>query len=256
MTSYEMILEFNKSYGVQTNTEKQLDLFVTNPKLVAYRLSLILEEGQELQEAVKYKNFIEIIDALTDIEYVVLGAYTAFGVNADDVYDLEKQLDLNDEYSVQLTHQVQSNIFETNPTLLNDLVTLMGTNIKNLESAIENKDFEQTIDSLNNIRYVTLCFYVAIGIDADEAFDIVHRSNMSKLCRSEDEAKDTVEWYKKNETRYDTPASRLSDCGNYWVVFNESTKKILKNINYTPANFDSILNSSDLSNSRNVLTTA
>ena len=27
----------------------------------------------------------------------------------------------------------------------------------------------------------------------------------------------------------------------HWVVFNESTSKILKSINYTPANFKSIL---------------
>ena len=34
--------------------------------------------------------------------------------------------------------------------------------------------------------------------DLDKAFDIVHKSNMSKLCVSEKEAQETVNWYKQN----------------------------------------------------------
>ena len=63
---------------------------------------------------------------------------------------------------------------------------------------------------------------------------------MSKLCKNEKEAIETVEWYVK-EGRYDSPAYRLSDDGKYYVVYNKNTMKILKSINYTPVNFDSIL---------------
>lgn len=158
MSNFKKILEFNKAFGVSSFDKSQFDLFDKDPKLVQYRLSLILEEVNELKDAIDQKNFVECIDALTDIMYVTLGAFTAFGV------------------------------------------------------------------------------------DADAAFDLVHKSNMSKLCISEEEAKKTVEWYKQNEShRYDSPNYRRSDDGIHWVVYNESTKKILKNINYSPVKFDSIL---------------
>lgn len=155
-TDYQMVLDFNTSFGVPVNKTPQLDIFDKDPKLLALRLSLIDEEVKELHEAYEKKDFTESIDALTDIMYVALGAFTAFGINGD------------------------------------------------------------------------------------EAFNIVHKSNMSKLCSSEDEAKQTVEWYKKNEKRYDSPTYRKSACDKYWVIYNQSTGKVLKSINYTPANFDTL----------------
>ena len=76
--------------------------------------------------------------------------------------------------------------------------------------------------------------------DADKAFELVHKSNMTKLCVSEQEAKDTVKSYESDD-RYDSPAYRLSDDGKHYVVYNKSTSKILKSINYNPVKFDSIL---------------
>ena len=50
---------------------------------------------------------------------------------------------------------------------------------------------------------------------------------MSKLCKNEDEAKQTVEWYKQQyvleKQPYDSPNYRKSPDGKYWVVYNEST---------------------------------
>ena len=157
-TNFEKVVEFNQSFGVPVFTSPQTNVVVDNPSLTKLRLDLILEETQELQDAIKANDFTEMVDALSDILYVVYGAGASFGV------------------------------------------------------------------------------------DLDKAFDIVHRSNMSKLCVSEEEAKQTVIWYNENMLdTYDTPAYRKSDDGKYWVVFNESTGKILKSINYTPANFTSIL---------------
>jgi hypothetical protein len=80
----------------------------------------------------------------------------------------------------------------------------------------------------------------AFGVHADIAFELVHKSNMSKLCKTEEEAIETVESYKK-DSRYDSPAYRLSDDGKHYVVYNQSTSKILKSINYSPVSFDSLL---------------
>ena len=45
----------------------------------------------------------------------------------------------------------------------------------------------------------------------------------------------------KNESRYDSPSYRKSYDDKNWVIFNRSTGKILKSINYNPAKFDSML---------------
>ena len=57
---------------------------------------------------------------------------------------------------------------------------------------------------------------------------------MSKLCTSKKKQEKTVEWYKQNEKRYDSPNYRLSD--NKILIYNRSTGKILKSINYTQLN--------------------
>ena len=82
-------------------------------------------------------------------------------------------------------------------------------------------------------------FGIIIGVDLDISFDIVHNSNMTKICRNKEEAQETVDWYIKNDRRYNSPSYKENKYG--YVIFNEDTGKILKSINYTPANFDSIL---------------
>ena len=105
-----------------------------------------------------------------------------------------------------------------------------------LEQAVKEKDYVETVDALGDILYVVYGMGSSIGINLDDAFSIIHDSNMSKLCKNEKEAQETVEWYTKeyeNERLpYDSPAYRKSVCGNYWVVYNASTGKILKSINY------------------------
>ena len=101
--------------------------------------------------------------------------------------------------------------------------------------------FVETIDALADILYVVYGAGASFGIDLDKAFDIVHKSNMSKLCISEKEAIETVEWYKKNSTVYDSPSYRKSEDNKFWVIYNKSTGKVLKSIKYTPANFEEML---------------
>ncbi len=56
-------------------------------KIVKLRVDLIKEEFNELQEAIKNKDLVEVADALTDILYVTYGAGHAFGINLDDCFD-------------------------------------------------------------------------------------------------------------------------------------------------------------------------
>ena len=65
---------------------------------------------------------------------------------------------------------------------------------------------------------------------------------MSKLCKDEEEAKDTVAKYEKEfkegNSKYDTPYYYHNEEQDYWIVKNRSTGKVLKSINYTAVKLD------------------
>jgi len=56
-------------------------------KINKLRLDLIREELNELTEAMKNKDLLEVADALTDILYVTYGAGHAFGLNLDKCFE-------------------------------------------------------------------------------------------------------------------------------------------------------------------------
>ncbi len=126
------------------------------------------------------------------------------------------------------------------PTKVSDNVldfrmSLVAEETKELAEAVKNHDYVEMVDALADIIYVVDGFAHTIGVDIDEAFRLVHVSNMTKFCVSEDEAKETVKWYKENDSRYDSPTYRLTKDG-HWVVYNKSTNKVLKSIHYHPVN--------------------
>ena len=53
----------------------------------------------------------------------------------------------------------------------------------------------------NKINYKIYSLGVLLRINLDISFDIVHRSNMSKVCKDKETAILTVENYKNNDTR-------------------------------------------------------
>lgn len=114
--------------------------------------------------------------------------------------------------------------------------------IKQLEKYIEEYDYSSTYTQmLIMLSLADLLINVyqtgSLTFDFHEAFDIVHSSNMSKICSSEEEARETVESYKlrfeAGDVPYDSPYyERIT--ADKWMVRNRSTQKVLKNINYMP----------------------
>lgn len=153
-----------------------------------------------------------------------------------ELTNFEKVVDFNEKFGVTVTKSPEPNIFDKNKKLVELRMSLIREEMKELEEAVRTKDYIETADALSDILYVVYGMGASIGIDLDKTFDLVHRSNMSKLCATETEAQQTVDWYIKNEPRYDTPSYRLSDDGKYYIVYNKSTGKILKSINYKPVN--------------------
>ena len=83
MSNFNKVKTFMDTYGQDVKEKAE---FPEN-KIVQLRIDLIEEELNELKEAIKNKDIVEVADALTDILYVTYGAGHSFGVNLDQCFD-------------------------------------------------------------------------------------------------------------------------------------------------------------------------
>lgn len=118
-------------------------------------------------------------------------------------------------------------------------VALIAEELKELEAAIAQKDIVEIADALADIQYVLSGAILEFGLGNkfSALFEEVQRSNMSKACVSEDEAKATVELYRKK----DGTECYYKEEGGKWLVYRTSDNKTIKSINYSPANLQGIL---------------
>jgi predicted HAD superfamily Cof-like phosphohydrolase len=118
-------------------------------------------------------------------------------------------------------------------------VALIAEELKELEVAILEKDIVEIADALSDIQYVLSGAILEFGLGEkfSSLFEEVQRSNMSKACVSEDEAKATVEFYKKKDG---TECYYKEEAGK-WLVYRTSDNKTIKSINYSPADLQGIL---------------
>jgi predicted HAD superfamily Cof-like phosphohydrolase len=158
--------------------------------------------------------------------------------------NFQKVKDFNTQFGVKLHSKYQPDIFDSEPNNVEFAMKLIREEVKELEESVKNKDYVETADALADILYVVYGMGCRIGLDMDHIFDIVHENNMSKLCSTEEEAQASVEYYKQNKDKlgYDSPNYRLAEDGKHYVVYNESTKKVLKSINWCPVDLTFVKN--------------
>ena len=83
MSNFKKVKHFMETFGQEV---KKKPSFSTD-KINKLRYDLIKEELDELNEAIKNKDLLEVADALTDILYVTYGAGHAFGIDLDKCFD-------------------------------------------------------------------------------------------------------------------------------------------------------------------------
>ncbi len=83
MSNFNKVGTFMKTFGQEVKTKPAF----SSDKINKLRIDLIKEELDELQEAMKNNDLLEVADALTDILYVTYGAGHAFGINLDKCFD-------------------------------------------------------------------------------------------------------------------------------------------------------------------------
>ena len=83
MSNFSKVGIFMKTFGQDVKNKASF----STDKINKLRIDLIKEELDELTEAMKNKDLLEVADALTDILYVTYGAGHAFGIDLDKCFD-------------------------------------------------------------------------------------------------------------------------------------------------------------------------
>jgi len=99
------------------------------------------------------------------------------------------------------------------------------------KEACENGDIVEILDALCDITYVSLGNGAMLhGLKGKiwNAYQEVQASNMSKACKTEEEAIETA----KSEAARVGEDTHYEQVGEYWVVYRSRDRKVLKSINY------------------------
>jgi predicted HAD superfamily Cof-like phosphohydrolase len=117
---------------------------------------------------------------------------------------------------------------------------LLAEELEELKEAIEQKDLVGIADALCDLQYVLSGAVLEFGLGEKfvQLFDEVQRSNMSKACSTREEAEATVKAYHDK----DGTEAEIVESGDKFLVYRISDNKVLKSVNYSPADLENILN--------------
>ncbi len=118
-------------------------------------------------------------------------------------------------------------------------IELLQEELNELKQAIEDNNIVEVADALCDLQYVLSGAVLEFGLGEKfvELFNEVQRSNMSKACATQQEADETIAFYKeKGQDAF----SEIS--GDKINVHRISDNKVLKNKYYSPADLETILN--------------
>jgi predicted HAD superfamily Cof-like phosphohydrolase len=118
-------------------------------------------------------------------------------------------------------------------------IALLAEELKELQQAVDDNNLIEVADALCDLQYVLAGAILEFGLGEKfkELFDEVHRSNMSKACKTVEEAELTMKHY-KNTANTD---SYYKEIDGLFLVYRKGDDKTLKSINYSPAGIGEIL---------------
>jgi len=103
--------------------------------------------------------------------------------------------------------------------------------LEEYKHACETGNIVEVLDALCDITYVATGNGVMLHGLKDkfqDAYAEVQASNMSKACRTEEEAIETV----KVRSEQQGEPCHYEKVGDYWIVYRSRDRKVMKNINY------------------------
>lgn len=117
-------------------------------------------------------------------------------------------------------------------------VALLAEELKELEEAIAERDITGVADALCDLQYVLSGAVLEFGLGDKFAalFDEVQRSNMSKACKTREEAEETVAHYRQKGVD-----CYYEEADGHYLVYRTEDGKTLKSVHYSPADLSAIL---------------
>lgn len=160
-------------------------------------------------------------------EDIIMGALNCL----PEMSSVEQVRNLNEAFNV-LAHD--------EPTLLPEKdwwasYSLIKEELKEYAVSAESKDLETIPDDLGDIQFVLDGKFVKHGFwpYKEQITNAVYVSNMSKLCKTQQEVAETQEFYAKQGVNTYVEESPLGG----WVIKRESDGKFLKNVNWKLPDF-------------------
>jgi predicted HAD superfamily Cof-like phosphohydrolase len=118
-------------------------------------------------------------------------------------------------------------------------VALLAEELKELQQAIDDNDLVEVADALCDLQYVLAGAVLEFGLGEKfkSLFDEVHRSNMSKACKTIEEAEQTIAHYRAKEN----VEAHYKEIDSLYLVYRTSDNKTLKSVAYSPATLAVVL---------------
>ncbi|AUS02612.1 phosphoribosyl-ATP pyrophosphohydrolase-like protein [Vibrio phage 2.275.O._10N.286.54.E11] len=220
---FEDVKEFMNTFGQDVLTTPTLP----SPKVGLLRYNLIEEEADELAEAMLDDDIVETADALADLLYVIYGAYAAMGLTPGTIPTNNGPWDDNTIVMPNITESIKINV-----SLQEDLHRLMN--------GYKTGEMGKIADSLDGLLTNVYRFSFECGIDIYKCFDEVHDSNMSKACKTANEATNSIQM-RLNEGKNDYQGAYIENVGEYYIIKRLADGKTLKGNYYFEPNLKSIL---------------
>ncbi len=118
-------------------------------------------------------------------------------------------------------------------------IDLIAEELKELQEAVDDGNMVEIADALCDLQYVLAGAVLEFGLanQFKTLFDEVHRSNMSKACKTIEEAEETIQFYKTNNN----VDAYYKEIDSLFLVYREGDHKTLKSVNYSPADLKGLL---------------
>ena len=233
--------------------EKYLNILLKEAKYSLNNANVIIEDRLEIDVKKDRELFDTIIEQSLGLGKI-LGYFTRINEepNGSFSYELTSTGLIQKGYIINANYtEMVSNFHKTfNAPILDtpkipsqkrcDLrVSLLQEELDELKDAINNNDLVEILDAITDLEYILHGTILEFGLQNifNIAFDEVQRSNMSKACNNEEEAKATLEHYfEKDGTK-----GYYKENNGKWIVYREGDDKVLKSVNYSPASLKTIL---------------
>ena len=147
---------------------------------------------------------------------------------------------------VEEFHTTFGNTTPDKPTMptaekLNFRIAFMQEELAELKEAFEKGDLVEYADALGDLQYVLDGAFIDAGLHTKKAeiMEEIHRSNMSKVCDTKDEATETMVHLGLFDKGSGTAVwvnyyTKL--IGDHFIVYRKSDNKVMKSINYSKPN--------------------